>query len=155
MLTEKSAKVLSIIIAKRLLHRLKQIRTKAQFNHASCQEAQHILKRALLLCAILKKYGLWPALVQNIAKLYKNCKVRIKLGRDCMEVDCTMGVHQGDNMSPVLFLFVIQPFLHTLKLKNQPGNFAYFPENKNGRAEMGKGRLLNQSTFANGVAYNL
>jgi len=48
-LKETSAKILSIIIAKRLLHRLKQIGTNTQFGHVGCQEAQHVLKRALLL----------------------------------------------------------------------------------------------------------
>ncbi len=32
---------------------------------------------------------------------------------------------EGDNMSSVLFLFVIQAFLDTLKLKNHPVNFAF------------------------------
>jgi hypothetical protein len=158
-LKETLTKVLSIIITKRLLHRLKQIGTNTQFGHVGCQEAQHILKRALLLrCqhglesyaifndlvkvldtinhdllyAILERYGLPPVLVQNIAKLYKNCAVRIKVGKDFAEVDYTAGVHQGDNMSPVLFLFVIQAFLDTLRL-TQAVNFAYFPQNKNGK----------------------
>jgi hypothetical protein len=97
-LKETSTKVLSIIIANRPLCRLKQIGTNTQFGHVDCQEAQHILKRALflrrqhglesyalfidlvkafdtvhqdLLYAILERYGLPPSLVQNITKLYK------------------------------------------------------------------------------------
>jgi hypothetical protein len=58
-------------------------------------------------------------------------------------------------MSPILFLFVIEAFLDTLKLKTQPINFAYFPKNKNGRPETVKGRLVNQSTKAKGVAFEL
>ncbi len=81
--------------------------------------------------------------------------MNIKIGRECAEVDYTTGVHQGDNMSPVLFLFVIQAFLDTLKLKSQKINFAYFPENKNGKAETAKGRLVNQNTKAKGVAFEL
>ncbi len=36
-----------------------------------------------------------------------------------------MGVHQGDNMSLILFLFIIQAFIDTLELKTQPVNFAW------------------------------
>ena len=86
-LKETSAKVLSIILARRLLKRFHQLAPESQFGHIGCQEAQHILKRALLLrrqhglesyaifvdlvkafdtvnhdllCQILAKYGLPP-----------------------------------------------------------------------------------------------
>jgi hypothetical protein len=105
-LNETSAKVLSKSISKRLLHRLKQVGTNAQFGHIGCQEAQHILKRVLLLrhqhglesyaifvnlvkafdtvhhdllCKILNKYGLLEDIVKTVAKLYKNCIVKIKV----------------------------------------------------------------------------
>ncbi len=48
-LKETSAKVLSTIIAQRLLKRFKQIKTSSQFGHIGCQEAQHTIKKALLL----------------------------------------------------------------------------------------------------------
>jgi hypothetical protein len=48
-LKETSAKVMSIIIAKRLLKRFREINPSTQFSHIGCQEAQHIIKRALLL----------------------------------------------------------------------------------------------------------
>jgi hypothetical protein len=44
-LKETSAKVLSIIIAQRLLRRFKQIKTSSQFGHIGCQEAQHTIKK--------------------------------------------------------------------------------------------------------------
>ncbi len=52
-----------------------------------------------------------------------------------------MGIHQGDNMSPVLFLFTMQAFLETLQLKSHPIQFSYFPENNNGNLHTSKGRL--------------
>jgi hypothetical protein len=55
-------------------------------------------------------------LTANIAKLYKNSKVKIKVGKRETLVDYTTGVHQGDNMSPVLFLFIMQAFLDTLRI---------------------------------------
>jgi len=71
-----------------------------------------------------------PPIVNNVRKLYNNCKVKIKIGSKSTEIDYTTGVHQGDNMSPILFLFVIQAFLETLQLKAQPAQFAFFPEKK-------------------------
>jgi hypothetical protein len=50
----------------------------------------------------------------SIEKLYNNCRVKIKIGRGFTEVDYTTGAQQGDNMSPVLFLFVMQAFFDTL-----------------------------------------
>ena len=179
-LKETSAKLLSIVIAQRLLKRLKQINPTSQFGHIGCQEAQHTIKRALLLrrqyglesyavfvdlvkafdtvhhqllCEILTKYGLPPALVQIIKKLYDNCKVKIKIGSKATEINYTTGVHQGDNMSSVLFLFVIQAFLETLELKAPPIVYNHFPENKNGNMNTQKGRLLSQNSKAKGTPF--
>jgi len=179
-LKETSAKVLSIINARRLLKRLKQINPTSQFGHVGCQEAQHTIKRALLLrrqhglesyavfvdlvkafdtvhhqllCEILSKYGLPPPFVEIIKKLYNDRKIKIKVGSKSTEIDYTTGVHQGDNMSSVLFLFVMQAFLETLQLKNPPILFTHFPENKNGNIKTKKGRLLSQNTKARGTPF--
>ena len=48
-LKESSAKVLSIVLARRLLKRFRDINPTSQFSHVGCQEAQHTIKRALLL----------------------------------------------------------------------------------------------------------
>jgi hypothetical protein len=84
-----------------------------------------------LLCQILLRYGLPPVLVQNIKKRYNNCTVKIKVGEEFTEIDYTTGVHKGDNMSPVLFLFVMQTFLETLQFESQPIQYSCFPKNKN------------------------
>ena len=92
-LKETFAKVLSIILAHRFLKRFHQLAPESQFGHIRCQDAQHIIKRALLLrrqhglesytifvdlvkafdtvhhdllCQILAKYGLPPPLHPNI-----------------------------------------------------------------------------------------
>jgi hypothetical protein len=179
-LKESSAKVLSIVLARRLLKRFRDINPTSQFGHVGCQEAQHTIKRALLLrrqhgleshaifvdlvkafdtvhhdllCQILNKYGLPPNVVKNIKKLYTNCKVKIKVGKKYTEIDYTTGVHQGDNMSPVLFLFVIQAFLDTLQIRSQPIQYTYFPEHKNGNSKTCRGRLLSQNTTAKGTPF--
>jgi hypothetical protein len=48
-LKESSAKVMSIIIAKSLQKRFREMNPITQFGHIGCQEALHIIKRALLL----------------------------------------------------------------------------------------------------------
>jgi hypothetical protein len=106
-----------------------------------------------LLCKILNKYGLPDNLVKNVAKLYRNCTVKIKVGKSYADFDYTTGVHQGGKMSPVLFLFIIPAFLDTLKLEMKPASFSYFPENKNGNAGTAKGRLINQNVQTS--SYNL
>jgi hypothetical protein len=142
-LKETSAKVMSIIIASRLLKRFSEINPTTQFGHIGCQEVLHVIKRALLLrrqhglesyaifinlvkafdtvnhkllCKILDKYGLPPRLIATISKLYENCHIKIKVGKPSKELNYSTGVHQGNNMSPILFLFIIQAFLETLKI---------------------------------------
>jgi len=100
-LKETSAKVLSIILARRLLKRFNQLAPESQFGHIGCQEAQHILKRALLLrrqhglesyavfvdlvkafdtvhhdllCRILTKYGFPPPLFKQLKNSIKIAK---------------------------------------------------------------------------------
>jgi hypothetical protein len=131
-LKETSAKVLSIILAKCLLKRRKQIIPTSQFGHIGCQEAQHIIKRALLICGhhnlesyavfvvlvkafdtvhhnlvycILEKYGLPAIIIQNNQKLYSNCKVKTKIGKKFTKVDYATGVQQDDNMSPIFICY--------------------------------------------------
>jgi hypothetical protein len=81
-------------------------------------------------------------------KIYNNCKVKIKIGKKYTEIDYTTGVHQGNNMSSVLFLYVIHAFTETLHLEARPTQCAFFPENKNGNLSTCKGRLLSHCTTA-------
>jgi hypothetical protein len=105
-LKETSEKILCIIPARRLLSRFKELKPFSQFGHVGCQEAQHIIKRALLLrrqhgleshaifvdlvkafdavnhellYQILEKYGLPPPLVQVIKKSTAIAKLRLSL----------------------------------------------------------------------------
>jgi hypothetical protein len=95
-----------------------------------------------------------PPSSKTFKKLYDNCKVKIKIGKNYTKVDYTTAAQQGDNMSPVLFLFVIQAFLDTLQRDAQPVQFSYFPENKNGNLATCKGRLLGQNNTAKGTTFD-
>ena len=107
-LKETSEKILCIILARRLLKRFKELKPSSQFGHIGCQEAQHIIKRALLLrrqygleshaifvdlvkafdtvnhellYQILEKYGLPPPLIQVIKKSTVTAKLKLNLAR--------------------------------------------------------------------------
>ena len=60
-----------------------------------------------LLLAILEKYGVPPKLRNVIKRLYTDLKVKLKLGKVKIEICQSVGVRQGDNMAPVLFLFLM------------------------------------------------
>ncbi len=86
-----------------------------------------------LLLQILERYGIPLALKIVSEKMYKNCQVEITCGKVSSIIDYIAGVYQGDNKSPIVFLFVMQAFLDTLDLNAQRNNYSFFPENKNVR----------------------
>lgn len=69
-----------------------------------------------LLYAILAKYGIPPPMINVIKLLYTDLKVNVRLGdsKDEAQVSYTNGVKQGDNMAPVLFLFLMQAMAEAL-----------------------------------------
>ena len=60
-----------------------------------------------LLFLILEKFGVPPFLIDIIKRLYKDLKIKFKLGKSIIEILQIVGVRQGDNMAPVLFLFLM------------------------------------------------
>ena len=71
----------------------------------ACDTANHEL-----LLLVLKKYGTPPKFVDVIQQLYTDLKVVLKLGKLKTEILQEVGVRQGDNMAPVLFLFLMTAF---------------------------------------------
>jgi len=107
-----------------------------------------------LLFKILQKYGLPNTLIQVIKKIYSNCFVEFKHDNKKSSIEYTTGVQQGDNMSPILFLFVMQAFMDTLKIDTPPAEFRYFPEHKNGNLASLNGRLIGQPTASKGNLFH-
>jgi hypothetical protein len=145
-----------------------------------CQEAQHSLKKALilrrqhglptyalfidlvkafdtiqhpLLFQILEKYGIPLPLVEVVKKMYKNCTVSYKLEKETINIQYSTGVQQGDNTSPVLFAYIMQAFLNTLKTETKPSEFRYFKTPKNGNLKNLNGRLTGQPTTSKGTPF--
>jgi hypothetical protein len=61
-----------------------------------------------MLWQLLTKYGLPDDLITLIRKLYTDINIEVRCGKATASFTSRSGVKQGDNLAPVLFLFVIQ-----------------------------------------------
>ncbi len=68
-----------------------------------------------LLIDILEKYGAPPQFASAIERIYKDLVVVLKIEKDVVEMSQSVGVRQGDNMAPILFLFLMSAFAETLE----------------------------------------
>ncbi len=64
---------------------------------------------------MLKHYGAPPKFVAAIQMIYTNNICMLKIEKEIAEFPQSVGVRQGDNMAPVLFLFLMMAFEETLK----------------------------------------
>jgi exonuclease III len=109
-----------------------------------------------LMLALIEHYGAPKELVRIIKMMYTDVSVKLQVGKEKRLIPYTVGVQQGDNMAPVLFLFVMQAFSDTLKERfSNAGiddgiDFKFFKTTKTHR-----GRLLNQNKQAKGTDFNL
>jgi hypothetical protein len=69
-----------------------------------------------LLIDILHWYGVPPKFATAIKTIYRNNTCVLKIENEVEEIPQSVGVRQGDNMVPVLFLFLMTAFAETLKL---------------------------------------
>ena len=69
-----------------------------------------------LLIDILRKFGAPPKLTTAIETISRNNACVLKIENEIREIPQTVGVRQGDNMAPVLFLFLMTAFVKTLEL---------------------------------------
>jgi len=71
----------------------------------------------LLLLDVLRRYGPPPKFATAIEKIYHNNTCVLKIENEVAEIPQSVGVCQGDNMAPVLFLFLMTAFAQTLELE--------------------------------------
>ena len=146
-LVDVGSKIFSRILTVRLYKLLPLHGTKYQFGatpNSGCQDANYTLKTLLhlrrqhnldtfvvfadlakafdttdhaLITQILQRYGAPPKLVNSIERLYSDLHVTLKIGKESTDIDQTVGVRQGDNLSPVIFLFVMTAFSEILDNK--------------------------------------
>ena len=70
-----------------------------------------------LLFDILECYGAPPKFVNAVEHIYQDLVVVLKIERETVELPQSVGVRQGDNMAPVLFLFLMSAFAETLEIE--------------------------------------
>ena len=68
-----------------------------------------------LMFAALNKYGFPDPLINVIKKMYKKFALKIEKGEEISFVDYLIGVHQGDNPAPLLFVVIFMAAMQTLK----------------------------------------
>ncbi len=68
-----------------------------------------------LLLDILEKYGAPPRFVLAIERICQDLVVVLKIEKEVVELSQSVGVQQGDNMAPVLFLLLMSAFAETLE----------------------------------------
>jgi len=54
-------------------------------------------------------------LTPAISKLYSNCVFKLKFDDEKCGINYGTGVQHGDNMAPILFLFIMQAFVKILE----------------------------------------
>ena len=68
-----------------------------------------------LLFLVLEKYGYPPRMIATIKKMYEQFSLCVKKGEEKATIDYLIGVHQGDNLAPLLFILVFQAAMETLE----------------------------------------
>jgi hypothetical protein len=63
----------------------------------------------------MEQYGAPPQFVVAIERIYHNLIVVLKIEKKIVEIPQSAGVRQGNNMAPVLFLFLMSAFAETLE----------------------------------------
>ncbi len=69
-----------------------------------------------LLFDILRRYGAPPKFTTAIENIYRNNTCVLKIEKEVTEISQSVGVRQGNNMAPVLFLFPMTAFAETLEI---------------------------------------
>ena len=70
----------------------------------------------VLLINILRKYRAPPKFTTAIETIYQNNTCILKIENEVADIPQTIGVRQGDNMAPMLFLILMTAFAETLEL---------------------------------------
>jgi hypothetical protein len=70
-----------------------------------------------LLFCLLEKYEAPPTFVAVVKRIYTDNIVVLKIEKEVREIPQEVGVQQGNNMAPVLFLFLMTAFAETLEME--------------------------------------
>ena len=67
------------------------------------------------LFAVLRRFGLPDHFVNVVIRLHEKAKIKVKVGEVECELESSIGVRQGSCEGPVLFLFIMQAAMETMK----------------------------------------
>ena len=68
-----------------------------------------------LLIKILEQCGAPSKFCSAVERMYMDLTVVLKLGKSIAEISLSVGVRQGDNMAPALFIFLVSAFAKSLE----------------------------------------
>ena len=103
------AEVLKTLLTMRKNHNL-----PSHVTFVDLVKAYDTVNHALML-DILERYSAPPQFVSAIKHIYQDLVVVHKIEKEVVKLPQTVGVCQGNNMAPVLFLFLISVFAETLE----------------------------------------
>lgn len=148
-LLDATYKVLAAIIAARINHMVRDDGLEEQcgcIKNKSCLDAVFPLKTALqlrkehdlesfvifidlvkafdtinhdLMIMVPKKYAFPPKMIRTIQHMPEKFQLVFKKGKEEVSIDYLTGVHQGDNLAPLLFILVFQAAMEYLESTQQ------------------------------------
>jgi hypothetical protein len=108
----------SLFVLKTLLTMRKNHNLPSHVAFVDLVKAYDTANHALML-DILEWCGAPPRFISAIERTYQDLVVVLKIEKEVVKLPQTVGVRQGDNMAPVLFLFLMSVFAETLEAEWQ------------------------------------
>ena len=121
-----------------------------------------------LLWKILKIYGIPDKTIEVLKKLHVNVTYQLKVGKKMEEIESTVGVKQGDNLGPILFIYLMNAVSEALNKKwnfktpdlrwhgmKEDGTHKYNPKLKYGTSHNTQGTAftITSSYYVDDTAY--
>jgi hypothetical protein len=93
---------------KAALQTLREHNENAYILFVNLIKAYDTVNRELLWTILLETYGVPKEAIQVLQKLHDNIRYEMKVGTKKASINSTVGVKQGDNLGPILFIYLIQ-----------------------------------------------
>jgi hypothetical protein len=106
-----------------------------------------------MLWKILKILGVPDNLIEVLKKLYTDVTINLRVGEKLEQFLSTSGVKQGDNLAPVLFIFVIHAVSNSLdkKWEFETPDLRWYPDTQAGKP---RGQLRGTNPLNKGTKFS-
>ena len=101
-----------------------------------------------LIIDIIRKLGGPTKFCNAIERLYTDLTVTLKIGKEKSDIAQSVGVRQGDNLSPVIFLLIMAAFSETLEANLTAANI---PKTRFHRANLSNISLMNSKLTGHSI----